>query len=409
MDTKELNEGRRGFLKKGVTGLAGMAILPSVLSGEARAESEEKKTKKSDKIIYRKFGKTGLKLPIVSMGVMNADNPELVKAALDAGIVHLDTAHAYQRGRNEEMIGGVIKDMPRDSFVIATKIAMPQDRRTGRFTDEATPEGFMEKFETSLKRLGLDYVDILYLHSIVSREDTLHEPFLNVMQKLKQEGRIRFIGVSTHRNEPEVIRTAVESKIYDVVLTAYNFRQPHVAEVEKAMEEADKAGVGVVVMKTQAGVFWDRERQHPINMKAALKWALQKEYVHTSIPGFTEFDQLELDLSVMEDLKLTPAEELDLSEDKQMGVTGMYCDQCSKCVPQCAKGVEIPTLMRSYMYAYGYRNLAVAKDTLESRGISDVPCERCDACTVKCTMNFDVRNKIRDIARIRQVPDDFIV
>ncbi|MEJ2719815.1 MAG: aldo/keto reductase, partial [bacterium] len=357
-------------------------------------------------VITRKLGKTGLELPVVSMGVMTAENPDVVRAALDAGIVYLDTANVYQGGRNEEMIGGVIKGRPRDSFVIATKIHEDQNSRTGRFTDNATPASFMTKFETSLKRLGLDHVEILYLHNIVNREAALHEPFLDVMQKLKQDGKIRCIGVSTHSNEPEVIRAAVDSRVYDVVLTAYNFRQPHASEVASAMKDADAAGLGVVAMKTQAGVYWDRERQRPINMKAALKWALRHPYVHTAIPGMTAFEHVDLDVTVMRDLELTPAEELDLKADEQMG---LFCDQCRKCMGQCRKGIEIPTIMRSYMYAYGYRSLRTAKETLETAGLSGVPCEQCDRCAVECTMRFDVRAKIEDIARLRGVPDDFLV
>jgi predicted aldo/keto reductase-like oxidoreductase len=404
------NQSRRDFLKKSVPGIAGVAVLPTVLGcskavKETQPIEETKPVEKKSRPITRKFGNTGLELPVVSMGVMDAENPDLVRAALDAGIVLLDTANGYQGGRNEEMIGGVIKGRPRDSFVLATKIYGDQNSRTGLFTENATPASFMEKFQTSLTRLGLDYVDILSLHSIVNREATLYEPFLEVMQKLKKEGRIRFIGVSTHSNEPEVIRAAVDSKVYDVVLTAYNFRQPHIAEVEKAMSAAAAAGLGVVAMKTQAGVYWDRERQHPINMKAALKWALRNEYVHTAIPGMIAFEHLELDVSVMTDLKLTPAEELDLKADGQMG---LFCDQCRKCVPQCRMGVEITTIMRSYMYAYGYRNLRSAKETLEMAGLSGDPCGQCNGCTVNCTMKFDVKSKIEDIARLRDVPSDLI-
>ena len=123
-------------------------------------------------------------------------------------------------------------------------------------------------------------------------------------------------------NEPEVIRAAIASGAYNVVLTAYNFRQPHAAEVEKAIDEAAKAGLGIIAMKTQAGVFWDRERQHPINMKAALKWVLRNENVHTAVPGFTTFEQMEIDLSVMEDSTLTPAEELDLRKTSKWVVVG---------------------------------------------------------------------------------------
>ena len=95
-----------------------------------------------------------------------------------------------------------------------------------------------------------------------------------------------------------MLDAAVECGIYDVVLTAYNFRQKNKEEMGEAMARAAKTGIGIVAMKTQAGAYWDKERQEPINMKAALKWALQNENVHTSIPGFTAFDQLELDLTV---------------------------------------------------------------------------------------------------------------
>jgi predicted aldo/keto reductase-like oxidoreductase len=371
-----------------------------------KGESKEKK----QKMIHRTLGKTGLKLPIVSMGVMNADNPKLVQAALDAGIVHLDTAHYYQRGRNEEMVGKVVKGRPRDSYVVATKVPGDRgDRKTGLFTKETKADSFIEKFELSLKRLGLEYVDILYLHSVVKRGAVLFEPLMNAMVKLKKAGKTRFIGVSTHRNEPEVLRAAADSKVYDVVLIAYNFMQPHLDDMHSAMAYAAKAGLGIVAMKTQAGVYWDKEKQKQINMKAALKWALQNKHIHTSIPGFTTFDQMNLDLSVMDDLSLTAKEKTDLKLGKKLGMTGLYCRQCDRCLGQCGKNLDIPTLMRSYMYAYGYKKPALAADTLQAMDLSTLPCNNCNTCNVQCTMGFDVRNKIMDIARIKQVPQDFLV
>ena len=73
MNKKSQNESRRDFLRKGAAGLAGMAVLPTVLTQESRAE--DKTNKKEHPLIHRELGKTGLKLPVVSMGVMNADNP----------------------------------------------------------------------------------------------------------------------------------------------------------------------------------------------------------------------------------------------------------------------------------------------------------------------------------------------
>lgn len=406
-----MSNSRRNFIKKSAVGLAGVSILSSSfpLQGEDKPGVQE--TVKKGKIITRVLGKTGLKLPVVSMGVMNADNPNLVSAALDAGIVMLDTAHGYQRGKNEEMIGQVIKDRPRDSFVVATKVVGDSlDRKTGLFTENTKAEDFMEKFSTSLKRLGLEYVDILYLHSVVKRGAVLFEPLLNALVKLKKEGKTRFIGVSTHRNEPEVLRAAADSKVHDVVLTAYNFRQPHIKEMDQAIAYAAKAGLGIVAMKTMAGVYWDKERQKQINMTAALKWALQNENVHTSIPGFTTFDQMKLDLSVMEDLTLTPQEKTDLNPGQELGMAGLYCQHCGKCLAQCRKNVDIPTFMRGYMYAYGYKNLGLAAETLHPQlaGRSHLACKNCAGCTVQCTMGFDVRGKILDVARIKEIPEDFL-
>jgi uncharacterized protein len=406
MSDKGSNTSRRSFIKKSVAGLAGAAVLPSAISN---AETPKKK-----KTILRTLGKTGLKVPIVSMGVMNADNPNLVRAALDAGITHLDTAWFYQMGRNEEMVGKVVKERPRDSVIVATKIWEPRDRTTGLFPKTAKVDSFMEKFNTSMKRLQMDYVDILYLHSVSKKESVMFETYLNLMQKLKKEGKIRFIGVSTHRNEPEVIRAAADSGVYDVVLTAYNFQQKHHNEVKSAIDYATKKGLGIVAMKTQAGVYWDsKEKQFPIDMKAALKWALQDENVHTSIPGFTTFDQMYLDLSIMENLGLTDKEKKDLipPDKNKMGMTGLYCQQCDQCLSQCPKGVEIPELMRSFMYAYGYKNLEKAKHTLDLMELKDkhLPCSDCSSCVVNCVKGFDIKSRAMDIARLHDVPKDLFV
>jgi len=61
------------------------------------------------------------------------------------------------------------------------------------------------------------------------------------------------------------------------------------------------------------------------------------------------------------------------------------------------------------MYAYGYRNSALAKETLQSVDLPNAPCADCQICTVHCSMGFDVRNRILDIVRLNDVPEDFLV
>jgi len=398
--------GRRNFIKKGIAGVTTLAVAPSILQGSLLADE-----KKNQKIITRKLGNTGLELPVVSMGVMNADNPNLLKAAFDKGIVHFDTAHVYQRGRNEEMVGKVLKNMDRDKFIVSTKIKGNKfDKESGEWNIKTDAEDFVENFETSLARLQMDYVDILYLHARGNREEALEPELLNAMIKLKEQGKTRFIGVSTHRNEPEVIQAAIDSKVYDLVLTAYNFRQDHHESVGKAIENASKAGLGVVAMKTQAGVFWDKkEKENKINMQAALKWTLQNPHVHTTIPGFETFDQLNENIEIMDDLPLSPQEVKDLKLGDELGMIGMYCNQCGTCEGHCNKIADIPTLMRSYMYAFAYNNLLEAKDTLNSTGLTELPCDNCEECIVNCKVGFNVKDKLQQIYEIRNIPDTFLV
>jgi predicted aldo/keto reductase-like oxidoreductase len=389
MSNSERHLKRRSFLQLGAAGLAALSVKPAAGSGPGRQSSA---APSGSKLIPRTLGKTGIKLPVVSMGVMNSDNPNLIRAALDRGIVLLDTAHGYQRGRNEVIIGEAIKGRPRDSYVIATKVPA-----------EPTTEAYLKNVEISLERLGLEHVDILNCHDVSSRREVEFEPVLKALEKLKKDGRARFVGVTTHSNEPEVIRAAAESKFHDVVITAYNFRQSHREQVREAVDTAAKAGVGIIAMKTLAGRYWDKERKQPINTTAALKWVLNDPNVTTAIPGMTTFDQLEADLAVMTALPLTEQEKNDLRLNADSA--GLYCQQCGQCLRACREHLPVPSLMRSYMYAYGYGNLSAAHDLLRRLDLPDQPCRNCGDCSVRCVQGIDVADRVKDIAPLRSLPD----
>ena len=88
--------------------------------------------------------------------------------------------------------------------------------------------------------------------------------------------------------------------------------------------------------------------------------------------------------------------------------SGLYCQQWNKCVAQCPENLDIPTMRRIYMYAYGYRNLSLARHTMDRADQHGLSCKDCKECLVTCTMGFDVKGKILDIARIREIPEDMI-
>ena len=395
---------RRNFLKYGSAIAAGSIIsTPMIAAIGKEEESKEKKWK----YIYRKLGNTGMELPVVSMGVMRSDAPEVVQAALKAGIKHFDTAAMYSNGKNEEMLGKVFKEVPRDSFTIATKMnpgrTNAYDRRRGALNDNFEDE-FFKSVNGSLERLQMDYVDILYMHAIEHAEVAFDPRVLKVMKQMKDEGKARHLAISTH-NAKDILKAIDEKGFYEVVLISISAEQRDDKEYFDLIKKVSDKGVGIVAMKSMMGGFLDKEKTKKVNGKAALKWVMQKDYIHTSIPGMKSFEELEQNISIMENLELDDQEKKDL--EMAIAEANLSCKGCTECYSQCKKGLQVPDLMRSYMYAYGYGETLKAQDQFNANKANEM-CESCDSCTVDCPKNYNIAERINDIARISDIPGEFL-
>lgn len=395
---------RRRFIKNAAVGIAAAGL-------QVKGFGHNQITNEGEiKYIRRTLGRTGLEIPVVSFGVMNSDSPDLINFALDSGIKHLDTAFLYLRGNSERVIGEVIqKRGDREKVIISTKMRFNRDREKHVFLlkgegrePAATSENLYNQLDVCLNRLRMDYVDILYLHSCYSPAMATYEPLMNALVQVKKSGKARFIGVSTHHDEPNVIRAAVDSGVYDVVQTAYNYVQDHRDRIKEAIRYAAQKGVGVVAMKTQGGASLQKEGKIEIDHGAALKWVLQDENVCTAIPGMTTFDQLDQNLKTMNDLALSLEERTSLQKSRKIAET-LFCQNCRSCLETCPQGVEIPNIMRAYMYTYGYKNIIQAEDTLmelaEERGIQC--CKQCPSCTAHCPRGIDINRRINTLLQER--------
>jgi predicted aldo/keto reductase-like oxidoreductase len=135
---------------------------------------------------------------------------------------------------------------------------------------------------------------------------------------------------------------------------------------------------------------------------------IRNEHIHTTVPGFTTFDELKSDLSIMADPHLTEEEEKSLVPPDNTTASRSFCRQCRACNGQCPPSVDIPTLMRGEMYAYGYRNLLHARQTVVQGCQDRLPCLDCDVCKVRCKDGLDIRERLLDIHRLRDVPEEFL-
>ena len=202
---------------------------------------------------YRRFGRTELQMPIFSCGGMryqfkwqdipesdipqdNQQNVEaIVRRSLEVGINHIETARGY--GTSEMQLGRILPTLPREKLIIQTKIEPKSDSKK-----------FRQEFEKSLSFLKLDYVELLGIHGINTPE-LLHDTIRNggcmdVARKLQEEGKVRFIGFSTHGPTDLIVKT-IETNQFDYVnLHWYYINQWNLP----AIEAANRHDMGVFII-----------------------------------------------------------------------------------------------------------------------------------------------------------------
>jgi uncharacterized protein len=400
---------RRNFLRKVVTGAASAGLIGMTLDSKALLKPVDDKSPKEGKLIFRTLGRTGIKVPVVSMGVMNSDVPELIKESYKLGIRHFDTAWIYQQGNNEKMVGQAIKEIGanRNEFIIATKIIIKASS-TSLVMNKESKELFLKRFAESLERLQMDYVDILYYHDVKDKEMANNPYIIEALAELKNKNQVRFTGISTHVDWPDILNTVAEKGFYDVALISYNYSMNGAQSYIDAMKNAVSKGMGLVAMKTQCQQSWYRDNlpgelkrfyEGQIRHTALLKWALNNECITTAIPGYTTFQQMEENFSVATNLEYSK-EEKEFLENRNVKLALLgNCQMCGHCIKSCPNNADIPNLMRTHMYATSYGDGYKAKETLQSISSDQSldKCKNCDSCIAQCIRKVKIAKKISEL------------
>ena len=382
---KKIN--RRQFIKAGVCGGAAAALGLSGLN--EMAEGASMTLAENPVPVYRTLGRTGLKITVVSFGAMLTPEPEVIRAGLDQGINYIDTARRYMNGKNEEIVAQAIKGL-RDKIFLATKTLASSN----------TKEDIVRDVEKSLSVLQTDRIDVIQLHNLTSKERAFIPEVREALVKLRQQGKVRFFGVTTHTNQAEVVNAVVDDpdRFFDTVLVGYNFKSR--PELKQAIARAAKAGVGSRGHEDPGRRLSDRGPGGISPHQAALKWALQDTNVTAAIPGMKDLAQLKEDSAVM-GLALTRRDEQILKRYGQ-AISPYYCQLCGRCEGLCSRGVAISDINRCLMYAEAYGSLDLAVDTYREipTRASLKACLDCSECTASCVNGINIPAKLE---RARQL------
>lgn len=195
----------------------------------------------------RPLGNTGIEMTCMGFGcasvwgknlITDEQAQEIFEQAYSLGIRYFDTGYSY--GCAEERIGKILKIskiVRREDIVISTKFGTKNVN--GKYIHDFTPEWMNHSVKTSLKRMGIDYVDLLLVHG--PQVADLTDEYLNAMRKLKEKGIVKAIGINTF--DTDVIEFVCKTKCFDFVMLDYNILKQ---EREPIIDQLYQSGIGVI-------------------------------------------------------------------------------------------------------------------------------------------------------------------
>ena len=239
---------------------------------------------------YTTLGRTGLKVSVVGLGCGgpsrlglrdNADSQEhaigIVREAIDLGVNFIDTAQNYG---TEGVVGKAMAGMPRDRIVISTKKTLPDPGRRN-------PENEIKQgLEQSLKHLGTDYIDVYHLHGVEPKDyDFARERLMPAMRRLRDQGKIRFIGVTegfVQDPSHQMLQQGLKEDLWDVVMVGFSLLNPSARRT--VFSTTRDKGVGVLNMFAVRRALSQPDRLKAIVTDLTRKGAISRDVLDATDP-----------------------------------------------------------------------------------------------------------------------------
>jgi len=339
-------------------------------SDKAKAETNVPKKEQKPKfpqVPRRKLGKTGVDVPCMSLGSNRLDNQIILRNAFQWGVNYWDTANSYMGGNSELNIGKYLSKNPdaRKELFIVSKASGAKS-----VTD------VQDRFQTSLKRMNIKYIDLYYGVHGLSDSVQLTNELKQWVKNAKKQKLIRFFGFSTHKNMAQNLTAAAELGWIDVIMTSYNFRLMQGPEMAAAIEVCHKAGIGLIAMKTLG-----RRSDHKVETEedkklvsqflqrgftedqAKIKVVLQDKRINSACVGMNNVALLTSNVAAVLDKTTLTQADIEAFKQYARATCSGYCAGCANiCDSALPETPYVSEVMRYLMYYNSYGEQKEARE-----------------------------------------------
>ena len=330
---------------------------------------------------------------------------QMVDVFMEGGGTYFDTAFVYHEGASERALKeALVKRYPRDAFTVATKcLAWAIDSK----------EEAQSNLATSLRRMGLDYVDFYLLHNVGGARTAKFDEYgmWDFVKQKKEEGFVRHWGFSLH-DGPEALDALLDAHPdADFVQLQANYLDwdDPVIQARRCMEVAQRHGVPVVIMEPARG---GRLAELPERVAAPLKaaapdaslasWAYRFCFnlpnVVTVLSGMSTLDQARENVATFQANRPFAEDEqhaLDEAVDVLRSLASVPCTNCRYCVKDCPQGVSIPEIMGLLNLELMTENNEFVKGLYQWQAPGRAStCIGCGACEAMCPQSIDIIHQL---------------
>jgi aryl-alcohol dehydrogenase-like predicted oxidoreductase len=242
----------------------------------------------------------------------------IIRRARELGVTFFDSANAYHKGGSDELYGQAFSPAERKQVILMTKC------------EDYSRDGAMKLLETQLKRMKTDYLDLWQCHQVSEQKevDQILGPngSLETFVKAKQQGKVRHIGFTGHRDPQVHLRLLKATDAWETIQMPVNLIDPHyLSFIANVLPEARKRGLGVLAMKSNAMGNIAKKRVATVEECLRFTWSQDVDVV---VSGAETVEQLEQNIAVLKSFKkMTPAEVSSILSRTKQGLTGSQVEE----------------------------------------------------------------------------------